>query len=128
VSYEVTPEWIAHMACCCPHCGLRTIVEGRCRSCGGTKAHAGPYVIGAPRTSAPGSDPGQRGSLDRVPGSTCSPSAPAEETAPLSAYDEPVEPPPVVVPITPKVGVERVLVAIEKRGKKRKGSTQGSLF
>ena len=127
MSIEVTPEWIAHMACCCPHCGLRTIVEGRCRACGGTKAHAGPYIL-----TKPGDSPGKVRTVSDSGGDT--PARISDSTAkhgvvesvaegPLSVYDEPVEPPPVVVPITPAVGVERVLVAIEKRGKKRKGST-----
>ena len=75
-------------------------------------------------------DIGQQGSTGQLQGRTAGPSTGSGDGGrdrALSSYDEPVEPPPTVVPITPKAGAERVLQAIERRTK-RKPSTQGSLF
>lgn len=97
----------------CPFCGLRGCGHDRTK-------YQGPFGI-APKVSAPAL-PSPPLMVQTPPAGGCS-----EDPAPISAYDEPVEPPPTVVPITPKVGVERVLQGIEKRSKRKKAE-QGNLF
>jgi hypothetical protein len=129
----------------CPFCGLRGCGHDRTK-------YQGPFGI-APKVSAaaplpaalfevarPSAD--ETGALETSVGELIAtyPSADVRrsdvaspavgytgETAPISAYEEPVEPPTTVVPITPHVGVERVLQVIEKRSKRKKAE-QGSLF
>lgn len=133
---DVSPEWIEHMCACCPRCGLRTVTDDRCSTCLCVPSKMpGPFVdapiLAEPvdfrarceRSAIPTPEASARTS-DAVPVTAGTASA-----AEGSAYDEPVEPPPTVVPITPTVGVERVLAPIEARARKRKKKVeQGTLF